>query len=78
MKGEHLQQGFLTLNPAAKVLTLVDEGRAITESPAIQLYLAEKYLLFQSRWRREPRCTAGGLRVFRQGPARRSHGSADR
>ncbi|MGQ4878054.1 glutathione S-transferase family protein [Billgrantia sp. LNSP4103-1] len=43
MKGEHLQQDFLTLNPAAKVPVLVDEERVITESAAIQLYLAEKY-----------------------------------
>lgn len=43
MKGEHLQQGFLTLNSAAKVPVLINEGRAIIELPAILLYLAEKY-----------------------------------
>jgi glutathione S-transferase len=42
MQGEHLQQDFLALNPAAKVPVLVDEDRVITESAAIQLYLAEK------------------------------------
>lgn len=43
MQGEQLKQDFLALNPAAKVPVLVDEGRVITESAAIQLYLAEKY-----------------------------------
>ncbi|WP_111414997.1 glutathione S-transferase family protein [Billgrantia lactosivorans] len=43
MQGEHLQPDFLALNPAAKVPVLVDGNHVITESAAIQLYLAEKY-----------------------------------
>ncbi|PMR72070.1 glutathione S-transferase family protein [Billgrantia endophytica] len=43
MQGEHLQPDFLALNAAAKVPVLVDGNQVITESAAIQLYLAEKY-----------------------------------
>lgn len=43
MHGENRQQDFLALNPAAKVPVLVDGSVVITESAAIQLYLAEKY-----------------------------------
>lgn len=43
MKGEHHQPDFLALNLAAKVPVLVDGDQVITESSAIQLYLAEKY-----------------------------------
>lgn len=43
MQGEHHQKGFLSLNPAAKVPVLVDGSLVVTESAAIQLYLAEKY-----------------------------------
>ena len=41
--GEHRKYDFLTLNPAAKVPVLVDGDLVITESAAIQLYLAEKH-----------------------------------
>ncbi|RCV88257.1 glutathione S-transferase family protein [Billgrantia montanilacus] len=43
MQGEHLQPDFLAINPAARVPVLVDGNQVITESAAIQLYLAEKY-----------------------------------
>lgn len=40
---ENRQPDFLALNPAAKVPVLVDGSLVVTESAAIQLYLAEKY-----------------------------------
>ncbi|WP_082446181.1 glutathione S-transferase family protein [Marinobacter lipolyticus] len=43
LQGEQLRQDFLSLNPAAKVPVLVDGSLVVTESAAIQLYLAEKY-----------------------------------
>ena len=43
MQDEHHQQNFLSLNPAARVPVLVDGKLVLTESAAIQLYLAEKY-----------------------------------
>ncbi|QUE74087.1 MULTISPECIES: glutathione S-transferase family protein [Stutzerimonas stutzeri subgroup] len=42
LRGEQRKLDFLTLNPAAKVPVLVDGDLVITESAAIQLYLAEK------------------------------------
>jgi glutathione S-transferase len=42
LKGETRHQDFLALNPAAKVPVLVDGSVVLTESAAIQLYLAEK------------------------------------
>lgn len=43
MKGEHKTAAFRSLSPAAKVPVLVDGDVVLTESSAIQLYLAEKY-----------------------------------
>lgn len=43
LKGETRQPNFLALNPAAKVPVLVDGSLVVTESAAIQLYLAEKH-----------------------------------
>lgn len=41
--GEQLTPEFLAINPAAKLPVLVDGDLVLTESAAIQLYLAEKY-----------------------------------
>ncbi len=43
LQGEARKDDFLAINPAAKVPVLVDGDQVITESVAIQLYLAEKY-----------------------------------
>jgi glutathione S-transferase len=43
LSGENRTETFLGLNPAAKVPVLVDGTTVMTESVAIQLYLAEKY-----------------------------------
>lgn len=42
MKGENKSNEFRSVNPAAKVPVLVDGDVVLTESAAIQLYLAEK------------------------------------
>ena len=42
LQGENRQQDFLTLNPAGKLPVLVDGSLVVTESVAIQLYLADK------------------------------------
>lgn len=42
LQGENQQQGFLALNPAGKLPVLVDGSLVLTESVAIQLYLADK------------------------------------
>ncbi|MEE4211733.1 MAG: glutathione S-transferase family protein [Parvularcula sp.] len=41
--GRHASEEMRALNPAGKLPFLVDDGAVITESCAIQLYLAEKY-----------------------------------
>ncbi len=50
--GEQLTPEFLAINPAAKLPVLVDGDVVLSESAAIQLYLAEKY---------GDRFTGGGL-----------------
>jgi glutathione S-transferase len=42
LQGETHHEDFRTLNPAAKVPVLVDGSLVLTESAAIQLYLADK------------------------------------
>jgi len=42
LRGETKDRDFRTLNPAAKVPVLVDGSLVLTESAAIQLYLADK------------------------------------
>jgi glutathione S-transferase len=42
--GEHCRSEFLKINPAGRVPVLVDDDFVLTESVAIVLYLAEKYL----------------------------------
>ena len=42
LQGETRHKDFRTLNPAAKVPVLVDGSLVLTESAAIQLYLADK------------------------------------
>ena len=41
-KGEHMQPDYLAINPNGRVPTLVDGHRAIWESNAILIYLAER------------------------------------
>lgn len=41
--GEHRRAAFLALNPAAKLPVLVDGDLVLTESVAIQLYLADRH-----------------------------------
>src|SRR5262245_24546715 len=43
LRGEQRQQDFLRLNPAGKVPVLVDGSAVLSESVAIQLYLADKH-----------------------------------
>jgi maleylpyruvate isomerase len=42
-KGEHLQPGYLQLNPQGRVPALLDGENVITQSMAIAEYLEEKY-----------------------------------
>jgi glutathione S-transferase len=42
--GDHRRPEFLKLNPAGKIPVLVDNGFILTESVAIVIYLAEKYI----------------------------------
>ncbi|KAI8468780.1 MAG: thioredoxin-like protein [Monoraphidium minutum] len=59
-KGEHRQPWFLELNPLAKVPLLVDGPLRLPESPAILLYLADRFGIpnhWAPRW---PGAAAGG------------------
>lgn len=61
LHGEHHRPEFLALNPAGKVPVLVDGDFVLTESVAIQLYLAGAYLDERTQ-RRRCRCTPGDIR----------------
>lgn len=41
--GEHLGSAYRSVNPAARVPALVDDGRVLTESGAICTYLADRH-----------------------------------
>ena len=43
MAGENLQREFTSINPMAKIPTLVDGGVVVTEAAAICAYLADKF-----------------------------------
>lgn len=42
-KGEHKQPGFLSINPAGKIPTLVDGDLVLSESAAICTYIGDKF-----------------------------------
>ena len=42
-KGDQKKPGYLAINPMGKVPALTDHGVAVTENPAICLYLADRY-----------------------------------
>ncbi|QQX81381.1 glutathione S-transferase family protein [Shewanella sp. KX20019] len=42
-KGDSRHADFLAINPCGKVPALIDNGKAMTESAAIAVFLAEKY-----------------------------------
>uniref|UniRef100_A0A1Y1KQ51 Glutathione transferase n=1 Tax=Photinus pyralis TaxID=7054 RepID=A0A1Y1KQ51_PHOPY len=53
-KGQHLTSEFLKLNPLHTIPTLVDDGKAIFESAAINIYLVEKYAKDKSFYPSDP------------------------
>lgn len=51
LKGDkHKQPEFLALNPMGQVPTLVDDGHAMFEGPAITIYLGDKYGVERGVW----------------------------
>jgi glutathione S-transferase len=59
-KGEHKQPAFLAINPAGKMPAIVDGSVVMSESLAINLYIAQAYSKGKL-WPADPKAQAKGL-----------------